>query len=303
MAKRPTPKTNEIKQTVALTIDKATFKNVLNDRIEIGKKIFNTSVTTNEALNLNDAEYRKWDDYNSEFLKQSFNFEHNEYRDDYDNCATWVGFVGLSYRNYNDPNEKLKNLKEKIQKKILNLEQLRDKTDLLKSEIELMTYTRTADSNELVATTSESENKLVFIVHGHNDTIKVNVARTLEKLGLTPIILHEQPNEGRTIIEKFEKHSKVGFAVILLTDDDEGKSKSEMDLKPRARQNVILELGYFIGKLGRGKVVPLYSKDVDLPSDLYGLVYVPIDNSESWKFALVKELRAAGYNVDANKII
>jgi predicted nucleotide-binding protein len=133
--------------------------------------------------------------------------------------------------------------------------------------------------------------------------VKINVARTLEKLGLNPIILHEQANSGKTIIEKFEEHSNVGFAIVLLTDDDLGKAKKDENLNARARQNVILELGYFIGKLGRNRVCPLYTKGVELPSDLYGLLYLEIDSSEYWKISLAKELKAAGYDIDVNKII
>ena len=143
----------------------------------------------------------------------------------------------------------------------------------------------------------------VFVVHGHNNEIKIDVARTLEKLGLNPIILHEQPNNGKTIIEKFEAYSNVGFAIVLLTDDDEGKGKKETDFKLRARQNVILELGYFIGRLGRNKVCPLYSRGVDLPTDISGVLYIEIDQGDTWKIRMVKELKAAGYDVDANKII
>ncbi|MBK8880033.1 MAG: nucleotide-binding protein [Haliscomenobacter sp.] len=145
--------------------------------------------------------------------------------------------------------------------------------------------------------------KNVFIVHGHDDRTKIDIARTIEKLGLNAIILHEQANEGKTIIEKFEVHSDVGFAIVLMTCDDLGKAKNEDSENYRARQNVILEMGYFIGKLGRSRVFPLYENGVELPSDLYGVLYVPLDERGNWKFALVKELRAVGFNVDANKII
>lgn len=300
MSKKQIKTTEE--RPVALIVDKVTFKELLNKQIELGKKIYISPVTTVEQLENNESEYKKWNDYNSELLKQKFNIEYNEYKSDYDDCATWVGMGPFSSKSFG-PNEKLKNLKERIKLKVENLELLRDKTDLLKSDIQLTAFTRTSETSELVEIKTDTSNKQVFIVHGHNETIKLNVARTLEKLDLIPIILHEQPNEGRTIIEKFEKHSNVGFAVVLLTDDDEGKSKTTMELQLRARQNVILELGYFIGKLGRDKVVPLYMKDVELPSDLYGLVYVPIDSTDSWKLALIKELRAAGYMVDANKIL
>lgn len=145
--------------------------------------------------------------------------------------------------------------------------------------------------------------KEVFIVHGHNEELKVKVARTLERLGLKPIILHEQSNEGQTVIEKFEKHSNVNFAIVLLTYDDHGDIKSSNDKNKRARQNVILELGYFIAKISRKNVMPLYEEGVELPSDISGILYTLIDKTESWKFKLVKELKSAGYSVDANDIL
>lgn len=153
-------------------------------------------------------------------------------------------------------------------------------------------------------TSSEKGNKKdIFIVHGHNEELKEKVARTIEKLKLNPVILHEQSNEGQTVIEKFEKHSNVNFAVILLTYDDFGNVKSENNRNKRARQNVILELGYFIAKIGRENVMPLYEKEVELPSDISGVLYTLIDETENWKFRLVKELKSAGFNVDANDII
>ncbi|MCX6237166.1 MAG: nucleotide-binding protein [Bacteroidia bacterium] len=125
----------------------------------------------------------------------------------------------------------------------------------------------------------------------------------MEKLGLNPIILSEQPNQGQTIIEKFELHSNVGFAIVLLTADDLGKTKTDDEEKYRARQNVILEMGFFIGKLGRNKVFPLYESGVELPGDLHGVLYNPLDEANSWKFKLAKELKSAGYDVDANKLL
>lgn len=150
---------------------------------------------------------------------------------------------------------------------------------------------------------SKPNGKDVFIVHGHNEEFKHNVARTLTSLNLNPIILHEQSNEGLTVIEKFEKFSEVEFAIILLTFDDYGNVKNEDSKNKRARQNVILELGYFLAKLGRSKVLPLYEDEVELPSDISGVLYTKIDESENWKFRLVKELKSAGFNVDANDIL
>ena len=124
-----------------------------------------------------------------------------------------------------------------------------------------------------------------------------------DKEKILPIILSEQPNQGQTVIEKFELHSEVGFAVVLLTADDLGRVKTSEEDKYRARQNVIIEMGYFIGKLGRRNVFPMYEDGVELPSDLHGILYNPIDDAKTWKFKLVKELTAAGYQVDANKIL
>ena len=142
--------------------------------------------------------------------------------------------------------------------------------------------------------------KEVFVIHGRDNEAKETVARFLEKLGLTSVILHEQPNLGRTIIEKFEQHAQqVGFAVALLTPDDVGALKGdEKSLKPRARQNVILEFGYFIGRLGRNQVCALTKGEVEIPSDYAGVVYIPLDDG-GWKMDLIRELQNAGYDVDA----
>ncbi len=150
------------------------------------------------------------------------------------------------------------------------------------------------------------ESREVFVVHGHDREIKEAVARFLEKLDLTPIILHEQANKGRTIIEKFEAHSDVAFAVVLLTPDDVGRASQtkapKAPLTPRARQNVILELGFFLGKLGRARVCALYKGNVEIPSDVDGVIYVPYDDHGAWRMALAKELKESGLAVDMNKI-
>ena len=149
--------------------------------------------------------------------------------------------------------------------------------------------------------------KQIFLVHGHDDAMKQAVARTLEKIGLEPIILHEKPSEGRTIIEKFTDYSEVSFAVVLLSPDDIAypKDRSPKDAMLRARQNVIFELGFFIGKLGRNRVLVLYQEEenFEMPSDYSGVLYTPYDSSGRWQFDLIKELKACGYDVDANKLL
>ena len=145
----------------------------------------------------------------------------------------------------------------------------------------------------------------IFLVHGHNEDLKNTVARSLEKLNFKIFALNEQTNTGKTIIEKIERYGKeVNFAVVSMTPDDEGRKKGKEDLNLRARQNVIFELGYFIGRLGRAKVVVLFSPEIDIPeiSDLSGVLYIPVTEKD-WYVRLAKELKEAGFNVDLNRIL
>ena len=144
-----------------------------------------------------------------------------------------------------------------------------------------------------------SKKRDVFIVHGHEETTKLKVAEFLRELKLNPIILHEQRSKGKTIIEKIEAYSDVGFAIVLLTPDDVGATEIERDnLKERARQNVILELGYFIGKLDRENVCALYKGSIELPSDFDGVIYVSLQ--DDWKLKLANEIDASGIEIDFN---
>ncbi|MDR0917799.1 MAG: nucleotide-binding protein, partial [Oscillospiraceae bacterium] len=153
--------------------------------------------------------------------------------------------------------------------------------ELIKSEIELYDDEKPIKENSPEKNHSFSPDK-IFIVHGHNETMKYAVKDVLTSLRLTPIIFHEEPNQGRTIIEKLEWLSEdVGFAIVLLSADDEMK-----DGKFQARQNVILELGYFVAKLGRENVVALYdtSKEVVIPSDISGVLYEPYESANgAWR--------------------
>jgi predicted nucleotide-binding protein len=146
----------------------------------------------------------------------------------------------------------------------------------------------------------ETLSRKVFIVHGHDEAAREAVARFLEKIGFEVVILHEQVNRGRTIIEKFEASGDVGFVVVLLTPDDEG-GKVGATAQKRARQNVILEWGYFIGRLGRSRVCALKKGDVELPSDILGIVWETFDEHDAWKRKLAKELEGAGFQIDWQK--
>ena len=154
----------------------------------------------------------------------------------------------------------------------------------------------------VAATRSPAHNRKVFVVHGREEGPREAVARFLERLGFEPIILHEQANQGRTVIEKVEDHSDVGFAVIILTPNDMGNLKGEAP-QPRARQNVLLELGYFIGKLTRKRVCTLKVGDLEIPSDWRGVVDEPYDAGAGWRQTLARELEAAGYEIDWNKVM
>ncbi|TQF40160.1 hypothetical protein UNPF46_11595 [Bradyrhizobium sp. UNPF46] len=147
---------------------------------------------------------------------------------------------------------------------------------------------------------SNADNRKVFIVHGHDDAVRESVARFLSAAGCDPIILNEQASRNRTVIEKIEANNDVHFAVVLLTPDDEGAKKGEA-LQPRARQNVLLELGYFMAKLGRSNVCALRRGEVEIPSDFAGVVWTAYDSAGAWKRELAKELDAAGFSVDWKK--
>ena len=144
----------------------------------------------------------------------------------------------------------------------------------------------------------------VFIVHGHDNAAREAAARFVENLGFKAIILHEQASSGKTIIEKIEANSNVGFAIVLYTPCDLGASKAEKDqLRSRARQNVVFEHGYLIGKIGRENVCALVKGDIEKPTDISGVVYIPMDEGDGWKLAIAKEMRDCGYKVDVNKIL
>jgi predicted nucleotide-binding protein len=183
---------------------------------------------------------------------------------------------------------------------IIKLESLKE---ILQEKFDDIPKEESAFYAEPIKNTVTVTNREVFIVHGHDEAAKLAVDSFLKKLDLIPIILHEQSNKGRTIIEKFEEHSDVGFAVVLMTPDDVGASTGDKENpKPRARQNVILELGFFLGKLGRKHVCSLYKEGVEIPSDYKGVLFIPMDKNDGWKLSLAREIKAVGMKIDMNKL-
>jgi len=182
-----------------------------------------------------------------------------------------------------------------------NAEVMKRQLSILESCSEQLSMLAAAASAIPVARAQGNE---IFLVHGQNEQYREQVARFLEKFDLSVTILHEKPDRGRTVIEKFSDHSNVGFAVVLLTEDDRGgpKDRPYEDQQLRARQNVLLELGFFLGSLGREKVCALCEDGVEIPSDYSGVVYVPLDRGEAWKMRLAREIQAAGIPLDMNKV-
>ncbi len=276
----------EVSRSPSLTVSYADACRLIDERIQKGMELRNKQINSLDELVVQKKEFEKWDAYNAELLRKIFTTE--TLADEYNSFYGAVSIVDA----YSTPrlSEEVKEFKEKVQDDVNRLDSIKERLPL---------FDETLDRPSQVKAKLDSNN--VFIVHGHDHTLKLDVARTLEKLGLNPIILNEKPNSGQTIIEKLEKHSDVGFAVVLLTPDDEGKQITSSKLNPRARQNVLIELGYFIGKIGRQRVCPIYVEGVEIPSDFDGVVYVPFD--KAWKFELCKELKAAGYIVSADKLL
>ncbi|MES2764669.1 MAG: nucleotide-binding protein [Bacteroidota bacterium] len=189
----------------------------------------------------------------------------------------------------------------------------RGTADSVKSGIEILKAAKDDLPNLGLASFNKDSEQLptflkrkVFIVHGHDEAMKESVARFLEKLDVEAIILHEQPDKGRTIIEKFEDQSlEANFAIVLFSPDDYGFPKDFPKQKRlRPRQNVVFELGYFIGKIKRKNVIVLFKEGVDIEilSDFQGMVYKIFDNHGGWQLKLANELIAAGLEIDKSRL-
>lgn len=246
---------------------------------------------------LEEAKFTTWSNMTQEVIEKTFG-SRSEHVNSFANAGqiTVVGAWGSRPTDWN------KVYRDELTAKVAVIESLVDALDF---QLSMSTSSTTGAVSDPAAEVPKAvATKEVFIVHGHDEATKAKVARFLEHLGLVPVILHEQPDCGQTIIEKLERHALgVAFAVVLLTPDDVGAAKqSATTLFARARQNVILEMGYFISKLGRSKVCPLYSKGVELPSDLFGVIYTPLEEHDAWQLKLARELKAAGLDVDMNRL-
>jgi predicted nucleotide-binding protein len=286
MPKRRTAKVENIEPT-KLVVPRNKAESQLKERIQKGNQILNRSILTEDDLKNARGDYYKWSEYNSELLNRSF---------DQDTFAQ--EYRGINASSISDPplGIKVRNFRGDVQGEINTLESILERLELIPEPDNMDSLNEVAGQKSLGSD--------IFIVHGSDDGTRETIARFIEKLDLNPVILREQPNAGRTIIEKFEDYANVGFAVVLMTPDDVGARASKQDnLQPRARQNVIFELGFFIGKLGRERVCALHKPNVEIMTDYSGVVYLPMDDADSWKIDLVKKINFAGIKVDVNKLI
>ncbi len=287
MARRATPQPLAPDPELQVAPGEAAQK--LGERITSGEQLHARQISNMEQLDAAENEYRRWNSYNAELLKRLFTT--HKFEEEY----SWWGVVVSRYNKSSA--EKLKDHKEEIREKIHRLESVRDRLELMPLAVGVRKPT-------VVAIARERTNK-VFLVHGHDEAARESVARLLEQIGLEPVILHEQATSGRTIVEKLEHYADVDFAVVLLTPDDIGgaRASSPDKFQARARQNVVLELGFFMGKLDRKRVCALHKGPLELPSDYLGVVYIELDGSGGWHLKLARELRGAGFNVDLNLVL
>lgn len=258
----------------------------INNRIELGNKIKNYKITSLTELKNAQSEFYTWTEFNEELLSRIF--DNSTIKDGYRRTFRIGGGGEQSLT------EKIDELKEDVEYYVRQLESIRDRLEIIEVSPRLSQQSSSPSQQRTLS-------RKVFIVHGHDDGTKEAVARFIQKLGLHPTILSEQPNAGKTIIEKFESSSEdIGYAVVLLTPDDMGYSKNKPEeIRPRARQNVILELGYFVAKLGRSKVCALYKGDVEIPSDYHGVLYLQLDSN--WRILLAQEIKQVIKDIDLNK--
>jgi predicted nucleotide-binding protein len=279
--------------TLTQTVDQA--KAALTDRIRIGHGLLEHQIKHGGDMEIAKANFQKWTDYNVSMLERMFTTEQIAREYEWSGSGS-VTMVFGERSPADDFNYKLDAIKAEIQ----NLDSLLDRIELYASS----PPSAQARARPARAALSAASPSRVFIVHGQDGEARESVARFLEKAGVEAVILHEQANRGDTIIEKLERNSDVHFAVVLLTGDDEGRRKDDANpSKPRARQNVILELGYFVALLGRKNVCALYQDGVELPSDWNGVVWVALDAHHAWKYKLGNELKAAGFPIDLNHVL
>ena len=272
-----------------VTRQQADFK--LSRQIRMGDDLVNTFYSSPGTLNYGIERYEAWDKYNQALLRDIF-------EDGLPILRHYLNQRGrLNLLAYDSLAKQAVDFKEHIGKVVELIDDIKDKLFLYDDpNIATVDVSEGISAKEQRAALTAQATNEVFVVHGRDERWKHEVSRFLENGGARAIILHEQVSAGRTVVEKLEEYSKVAYAVVLLTPDDLGgpRETDASDMRPRARQNVILELGYFLALVGRDRVCALYLEGVEMPSDYAGVLYVRLDDSGGWKLELSRELRAAG---------
>lgn len=285
----------EQKMVTELLVSRDEAKSRLTDRIEKGLQLKEQVINSHEDLNSADQAYDKWDTFNEELLRRIFSGP--DFADEYARWDAGPLVMGMSIPSLG---RQIADFKRTFDSKLHRLDSIIERLEL----IPLAASTSQSSNASAVENKPKRSNK-VFVVHGRDEISKTNLEVFLRENGLEPIVLHRQADEGQTIIEKFEKHSEVGYAFILLTPDeiaymatDESKPDNERVKEFRARPNVIFEFGYFVAKLTRARVCCLYTGNVELPSDVSGMIYKKFNhNVEEVGYSIIKDLRAAGYEL------
>lgn len=273
-----------------LVVPREEAREKIQERIDKGQQLRDLPIRSEAELEDARAEYSNWSSYNSELLSRLF--------DSSSIARRYSFFTGSAVSIYPVLATEIGRYGKNVTDRINRLKRILGELELIPEPISNSTAISSQEQ-------TDARGNGVFIVHGHDTKAKDGVARFVENLGLEATILDEKPGGGRTIIEKFEDHaSNAGFAIVLLTPDDVGAAKDKRDnLNPRARQNVIFEMGYFVKGLGRGRVCAMSTEEVEIPSDLAGVEYIHLDSNGGWKWKLVSEIKAAGLPIKLKKVI
>ncbi len=280
-----------------LRVSREEARQKIQARIEKGQQLRSEDIRSNERKKAG-RERKNWSEDNKTLLLSLFG-EESTAVDQYIHFDNFIDSRSLARFSPDVPShvKGSRLYEERMNSSIKSLKEILSELELYDKPSDVQRTSVNEDTSDNFARTFGDK---VFIVHGRDDGAKETVARFVENLGIEATILHEQPSGGRTIIEKIERYSgDACFAIVLITPDDVGALRDEADdeRNPRARQNVVFELGYFMGKLGRERVCPLFKGEVENPSDIDGIVYVTMDNSGAWRQQLRQEMEYAGLPV------